>query len=329
MRAKVFATIALLCSSIACRQERRIAIVVLNERAIAAEHPITVEAGAGGVLDCAYDALGGDFRHSSTADAIGNLATQSAGKAVIVGHATSGVLCTGGGAVCDTVGWKMAHTNTAEWSPQVTGLKTRFDQVRVIGCYVGAGADGMKLLNAIEKEVGAPVLGSTCRVYCDKSNRRLIYEPAFSQCWRQSGQAPDLQKASWRQAIAPSAAGRFPATGAVPPDWPDLDFQLDFDKAIGCGNFDSAHGLTARAAAFDIDFDSWEKPGGEPLAIVTARLTAVNPLTKVSNSYRIYNDAIAEAENPTDPAERGVFYRVKPSLGVRLASLRKPDAQCR
>ena len=156
------------------------------------ERPMTMELGANdAALDCVCTSAKPNFRNNNTEESFANLARAAAGNfsippdtAVLVGHGTSGNLCTGAGTACADRDNNLIRTDTHNvWEVFAAKLKgTGLKRLRIIGCGVGAGTSGGDLLKYLANATGLTVLAPNSLVNCE--NGRVELAPGGS--WREA-----------------------------------------------------------------------------------------------------------------------------------------------
>jgi hypothetical protein len=325
--------VALLILPAACRISGRRDVPVaptLKQFAIApASHsgpweiPRSLEKGsdAGGAIKCVERILALDVRSDTSVEAFQGLAATSAtgGAVVLIGHGKPGVICTGKGDRCS--GDKkalVAFYNKAEWRTDASDLIAKQPaQVRLLGCSVGSGDLGLKLLTNLANELHCPVAAPTGLVHCRNNNVEL--DPYA-----------DWQVVEPGQAMQP----KWPQTPPIPPG-STATFMIESQRVIVSradirlveltslvGEDQTAFGpVPLDDAASLLPMVDWANPydPGPPIAVVTGRLTVridFGPIG-IDKYFRIYSDELLQDEMHPE-----VFYRVSAQFTSTLRARR-------
>jgi len=279
------------------------------------ERPMTLESDGGDdVVPCACVVIHPNFRNETTEEALQNL-LKAAGRspaggrplaAVIIGHGTDGSICTGNGRNCNKDDDnKMSGSTIDKWAPTAKKLHDAgFTTLRLLGCGVGAGQGGSLFIREIAKRTGLRVFAPTGSVRCDTQTGSVKLDPDV--VWSDSD-----SMATEPAPVPPSEFVKIKES-PLPIEWGDiavksfeiLDDTIERHRPI----------LNTKIAARQIAFDHPYQAEGEPLGVITGRITLLIASVKVPKIYEIYGDVVAR-----DPDNRSIYYPLSSWLSDQMA----------
>lgn len=271
--------------------------------------PISIELGTdNGFLKCVAEKFVGHENHGNTTEAFQNLASGATSDdgAVLVGHGSPGLLCTGDGWACGGPSTTVRRSNPNVWTVRAAALRGRRGRLYLMACDTGAGPDGENLLKQLAKATKMEVAAPNAHVWCNASGVTLDPGAVWNIAW------PDGRTSfSQRSYTKRAGNGRLFSGGrleTIPED------AIRFSRLrVVVPNPDTA---TTRAMADAeaqrfgayIDFSSAFVGPGVPGAVITATLhvsAAWSADRRGEKEFTIYSDDLAEdQENPA------TFYRI-------------------
>jgi hypothetical protein len=279
----------------------------------------TIDATADAALDGLRAAFMPHGSHARTVDAVDELLNDPHGGSnwMIAGHGKPGVLFTGGGQSQADRDRFMSTRNAPAWRPELRRLKGSCSALRLLGCEVGAGADGARLLRDVACEVDAPVLAPTGFVYCDAVGDISLQNGSV---W-QTAQCGGLPAAIPAPGPDPSVSSRYmvlgDSSGPVPLDYVNglVFFAPRGDDAVEPEEVrfelarEDAHGLLELVA-----FESPAPILGTPLAVLSGSLQVYTEVSASPFPFTVYNDRLLEGG-------AGLRYYGTPSFRAALGEL--------
>lgn len=269
-----------------------------------------------GFLVCMTAALQPQFRHGSTVQLVGNLilASASGTDAVIVGHGSPAMLCTGNGDSCSGNDSEMvASWNEVAWQSQFQSLKGRYKSITLFACDTGQNP---ALLTEIAQITGSTVRAPNSIVNCDSSGISF----SGGGAWVVSGQPLPPEPTARHFKVGPAHAYRFmlgPSLTSVSPNAVKvIDFQHRGYREREFTNLRFNPHTLLTLIDFEHPFQTKARPG----AVVTGKLRIrfQSNGQSVVRDLVLFNDELIEDLNNLD-----VFYNADSALAESMSALSK------
>jgi hypothetical protein len=321
---RVACVIALTAAGVA--QQAHISAIANLAGSSGTQRPKSVETGAEtykknqGFLTCAVSVLSPEFRHDNTDMLFGQAATMpdTANIFLSVGHGGPGLQCTGMGDGCPGHNdLELGYWNKTTWQSSALRIRDDFQSMKLLGCEVGKGQNGLTLLHELADTIQMPVRAPDSFVYCDPSKGIYLEDGArwvevFPKKEQPTVSPPVTLPPQITVAPAPPGQYKFNINGEMT-NIPAADVQIvDFEyRGYRNSEFRALPNSSFRLLKEQIDFAHPLIRKGIPAAIVTGRFHIQYTISgkKDVREFALLNDRLA-----ADNVETDVYYRASDKL---------------